>query len=71
VPSIVINNMLFITNNDIRILDIHNEYKCLHCLEGHSDFVGDLIFIERIDYYFQDQKIILLKSGMLIIIIVV
>jgi WD40 repeat protein len=47
VPSIVINNMLFITNNDIRILDIHNEYKCLHCLEGHRGYVNDLLFIEK------------------------
>jgi WD40 repeat protein len=46
-PSILVNNMLFITNNDIRILDINNEYKCLHCLKGHSDVVVDLLFIEK------------------------
>jgi WD40 repeat protein len=46
-PSIVINNMLFITNNNIRILDINNEYKYLHCLKGHREFVNDLIFIEK------------------------
>jgi WD40 repeat protein len=47
VPSIVVNNMLFTAYNDIRILDIHNEYKCLHCLNGHSDYIVDLIFIEK------------------------
>jgi hypothetical protein len=46
VPSIVINNMLFITNKDIRILEIDNEYKCLHCLKGHN-FVADLLFIGK------------------------
>jgi WD40 repeat protein len=46
-PQILINNMLFLTNKDIRILDINNEYKCLHCLKGHSDFVGKLLFIEN------------------------
>jgi WD40 repeat protein len=47
IPTIVINNMLFITNNDIRILDIDNEYKCMHCLKGHSDFIKDLLFVEK------------------------
>jgi WD40 repeat protein len=46
-PSMVINNMLFITNKDIRILNINNEYKCLHCLDGHSEFVVHLLFIEK------------------------
>jgi WD40 repeat protein len=48
VPSIIIiNNMLFIANKDIRILDINNEYKCLHCLKGPRGFVIDLLFIEK------------------------
>jgi WD40 repeat protein len=46
-PSLVINNMLYLTHVDIVILDILNEYKCLYRLKGHVNCVNNLLYIEK------------------------
>jgi U3 small nucleolar RNA-associated protein 12 len=47
-PINLTNNMLFgVTDNDIIILDIINEFKCLHRLKGHNNDVSDLLYIDK------------------------
>jgi WD40 repeat protein len=47
-PIILTNNMLLgVTGVDVIVLDINNEYKCLHRLKGHINCVADLLYIDK------------------------